>query len=298
MATSLDIPGVDSIPTMPGGGPYYYGVSPDYFATVGLGVVRGRGLAPSDGETAEKVVVVSRTMADGIWPDTDPLGACMVVGQDDDTCRTVVGVVEDAARNGYQDAPFMAYYLPLAQLTTEQASGLYVRVRGAPDDAVGEVARTLRSFSPLVRYASVETLRARLDPQARSWALGATMFSLFGVLALVVAAVGLYSVLAVDVARRTRELGIRAALGARRARLLRSVLVEGTRLAVFGVVLGLLVAWIAAPRASDLLFEVDPHDAGTLAAVALALVAVAVAASLIPGMRATRVDPSEALRAE
>jgi ABC-type antimicrobial peptide transport system permease subunit len=229
-----------------------------------------------------------------------------VVGSGSEACTTVVGVVEDATRGAYTGDPYMGYYLSMAQVrdampqghSLSAPQGIYVRSRSDASDARAVVASALRSFSPDVRYANVQTLRELLDPQARSWTLGATMFSVFGFLALILAAVGLYSVLAFDVAQRTRELGIRTALGAKRARLLGSVLYQGGCLVALGVALGLAVAYVAAPYARDLLFEVSPRDPGVFGTVAAVLLAVSVAASLTPGLRATRVDPVAALKTE
>ena len=259
----------------------------------------------SDRAGGVRVAVVSETMARTLWRDGDALGACFVVedvdqflrgGQSSGECTTVVGVAEDVARRGFQDQPFMAYYLP--QGYGGFYEGLYVRAEGEPRGIVDEVATLLRSYSPAVGYTDVRTVEQMLDPQARSWKLGATMFTLFGLLALCLAAIGLYSVLAFDVAQRTRELGIRGALGATRSRLLRSVLYQGAGLALMGVVLGLGVAYLAAPYAKDLLFEVSARDPWVFGGVAAALMAVSGLASVVPGLRATRADPIEALRAE
>ncbi len=205
--------------------------------------------------------------------------------------------MSSASRGRLQTDPYFAYYQPIEQVG-RAARGLYVRVDGDPADAAGEIALALRSFSPQVRFARVRGLREILDPQARSWTLGATMFTVFGLLALVVAAVGLYSLLAFDVVQRRREIGIRTALGAARGRLLRGIVLDGTRLVVGGVALGLLVAWLAAPRVEDLLFGVEPRDPVVLAGVSAVLVGVAILASLVPAWRAARVDPMEALRSE
>jgi len=304
-ALGLRVPGLDSIPRLSGGGPYIFSVTPGYFETAGLTITAGRAIDERDGPDATPVVVVSETMARALWPGEDPMGRCVLVGSDQARCTSVVGVVEDAARNGYRDRPYMAYYLSMPQvdaLQLERAlgapSGIYVRSHGPASDAESAVTASLRAMPPQVRWVRVQTLQERLDPQARSWTLGATMFSVFGLLALALAAVGLYSVLAFDVAQRTCELGIRSALGAERARLLRSVLYQGGRLAVLGVAVGLAVAYVAAPRVQDLLFQVSPRDPRVLGAVALTLLAVSLAASLIPGLRATRVDPVAALRAD
>jgi ABC-type lipoprotein release transport system permease subunit len=162
-----------------------------------------------------------------------------------------------------------AYYLPASQAGRPHNT-VYVRVATSAHDLVPRIAAALRSFAPEVRYVRVQTLRDQLDPQARSWTLGAAMFTIFGLLALVVAAVGLYSVLAFDVAQRTREIGIRTALGARKARLLRSAVSQGAVLGGVGVALGLGAAYVAAPRIQDLLFETSPRDPAVFATVALA----------------------------
>lgn len=300
LGVPIRVPGLDSIPDLPGGGPYYSPVGPGYFRTVGLGIEQGRGIEPRDREEG-RVVVVNRTMADTLWAGRDPVGECLYIGPGAEECSTVVGVVENAARTGFRDLdePAFAYYVPLAQ-TRQPAQGLFIRPRPGtdPETLAAAVAPVLRSFSPQIRYASVESLWEMLEPQARSWTLGAAMFAVFGLLALVVAAIGLYSVLAFDVARRTREIGIRNALGAKKRRLLRDVVLEGTRLAVLGVALGLLVAYLAAPFVEELLFQVEPRDPEVMGVVAAVLGAVAVAASLVPGLRATRVDPMVALRTE
>ncbi len=208
----------------------------------------------------------------------------------------MVGVAEDVARGGFQDAPALTYYLP--QPRSGFFPWIHIRAEEEAESVIAEVAALLRSYSPRIRYAYVRTLEEMLDSEARSWTLGATMFTLFGLLALCLAAIGLYSVLAFDVAQRTRELGIRGALGATRSRLLRSVLYQGAGLALMGVVLGLGVAYLAAPYAKDLLFEVSARDPWVFGGVAAALMAVSGLASVVPGLRATRADPIEALRAE
>jgi ABC-type antimicrobial peptide transport system permease subunit len=206
-----------------------------------------------------------------------------------------VGIAESASRGDLEEDPFFAYYLPLAQ-TEASPQGIYLRSRdpGALAGPAGEVLRA----SPDVRWATVTPLRDALDPQARSWRMGATMFTVFGILALVVASIGLYSLLSFQVAQRTREIGIRTALGAERGRILRQVVFEGTRLAAVGVGLGLLLALALGPMARDLLFRVSPRDPLTLGGVAAILLLVAVLASTLPGLRATRVEPTEALRNE
>jgi ABC-type antimicrobial peptide transport system permease subunit len=141
-------------------------------------------------------------------------------------------------------------------------------------------------------------MRDLVDPDLRAWRMGAVLFTTFGVLALLVASVGLYSVLAFDVAQQTREIGIRSALGAARSRVLRGVLFTGARLAVLGALIGTATSLAAAPFVGGLLYRVEATDPWVLTSVAMVLVLVAAGASLVPGMRAAAVDPAEALRAE
>jgi ABC-type antimicrobial peptide transport system permease subunit len=141
-------------------------------------------------------------------------------------------------------------------------------------------------------------MQTKIEPQVRPWRLGAAMFSVFGALALLLAAVGLYSVIAYGVTQRTHELGVRVALGARTADVLRLVVGEGLRIAVVGVSAGALLALLAGRWLAPLLFNVSPRDPGVFAIVATVLLAVALAASLLPALRAARVDPATALRAD
>ena len=295
-AQRIRIPEMDSIPRLAGGGPYYFGVTPGYFATVGQRIERGRGFQAADVEGATPVAVVNRLMADSLWGGDAALGQCLLLGEDDaPPCTQVVGIAENATRGGFEDEPFFAYYLPLAQ-SEVSPQGIYLR-SADPGALVRPVAELLRAESA-VRWATVTPLRDALDPLARSWRMGATMFTVFGILALTVASIGLYSLLAFQVAQRTREIGIRAALGAERGRILRQVVGEGARIAALGIGLGLALALLVGPMAGDLLFEVSPRDPVTLTGVAAVLLLVALVASAVPGLRATRVEPSEALRNE
>lgn len=302
-AGPLRVPGWDSIPNLPGGGPYFHVVTPDYFDVVGQRILRGRDLTDTDVDGSQPVTVVGETMARTLWPDGDAVGACIYLppgpatSDISDVCTTVVGVVEDASRGQLEEEAHMAYYLPLAQREERGINGLYVRASD-PEEVLPTVAATLRDLGPRVRFAEVSTLRDRLDPQARSWTLGATLFTVFGALALIVAAVGLYGVLAFHVAQRTRELGIRSALGAAKGRLLKSIVGDGVRLTVVGVVVGLGLALLLGSYAEPLLFRVSPRDPVVMIGVAATLVVVGLLASLVPGLRATRVDPMEALRTE
>ncbi len=303
----LRVPGLDTLPRVPGGGPYINAVTADYFKVFGVPLRRGRGFTAADAKGAAAVAVVNETMARTLWPGEDPLGKCLFVGYGPDApvdsapCSRVVGVVEDSHRFQVVDEPeAMQYFVHLPQLPlARELETVMLRARGGdPTALIPTVRRTLLGLDPRVRSVKVTPFQEMIAPSLRSWRLGATMFTIFGVLALFVAGIGLYSVLAFSVAQRTFELGIRSALGATRERLVSLVLRHAFRLVGAGILLGLLAAFLAAPRVASMLYGVPARDPATFAGVVVVLVAVALAAALLPARRATRVDPSIALRSE
>ncbi len=292
------VPDRDSLPDLEGGGPYLNAVTEGFLPTLGIEIVAGRGIESGDGAGQPRVAVLGRYLAERLWPGESPLGRCVTVGATD-ACTTVVGVAEDAHRQSLIEGPEALYYVPLAQHRAElPARALFVR---ASDEAV-DLRATLRSelegLDAGVRYAAVVPYRDLIDPQARAWTLGATLFSAFGLLAVLVAALGIYSVLAFDVSRRVSEIGIRGALGASGARIAGLVLRDVGFVACVGLALGVGAALLAAPLVEPLLHGVSARDPVVLATVVLALVTVTVCAGLVPAWRATRVDPNVALRAE
>jgi predicted permease len=299
---NVRVPGYDSLPVPPGGGPFYYGVTPGYAGAVGLTLLRGRDIEPSDVD-GPPVTFVNQLMAETLWPDGNALGQCFYIDhrtslEQNAQCLQVVGVAENGSYTGLDDGPHWAYHVPLGSRSDRAPEGMYVRAEGDPRKLATRLAPALRSFSPRVRFAEVQPMRDLVDPDLRAWRMGAALFTTFGVLALLLASVGLYSVLAFDVAQQTREIGIRSALGAGRSRVLRGVLYAGTRLAVIGVLIGLAASFGAAPFMRELLYRVDATDPWVFASSAMVLVVVAAGASLVPGIRAAAVDPAEALRAE
>ena len=272
-------------------------VSPEYFATIGTRIIRGRGITAQDLPNAPKVAVVSDAMGKVLWPGRDPIGQCMKVQADTLPCTYVVGIAENikeqslAADSGYY------YYLSAAQFNPN-VGGLFVRVRGDAAKHKEAVRRELQKLMPGASYVTISPISEILGSQTRSWHLGATMFVAFGILALVLAAVGLYSVIAYNVAQRTHELGVRRALGAQSGHVVRLVVTDGLRLAAVGVAIGVAVALWAGKFVKPLLFNVSPTDPLVYMLVALTLVTVALAASWIPALRASRVDASVALRSD
>jgi predicted permease len=271
-------------------------VSPDYFRTFGTRVVRGRAIDASDVATAPKVMVVSEQMAQRLWPGRDAMGQCVRV-QADRMCTTVVGVAEDIhdRRIGGDSATYTYY------LSAEQISGgleMAVRTAGPAAQSLESIRRALQREMPAPAYVTVTPFSSIVGSKTRSWELGATMFAVFGALALALAAIGLYSVIAYNVAQRTHEMGVRVALGAQVRDVVTLVVRDGLALGVSGLAIGAVVARGLAPSLAPLLFKESATDPAVFILVMVSLLVVTLAASWIPALRAARVDPQVALRAE
>jgi len=296
-AEVVKVPGRDSLPYTRAGGPYFNSVGPDFFQTVGTQILRGRGFTAADRGTSARVVVVNQTLAKLWWPNEDALGRCMRVGGDTMPCAQIVGIAEDSRRFALLEEPAVQFFTPLDQRPAWVTSRvLFVRPVGDPVKAVEALRRELQSRVPDAPYTVVQPLAALVNPQMRAWQLGATMFGTFGLLAVVVAALGLYSVLAYDVSRRIRELGIRVALGAGRADIGRMVIGRAVRVAVIGALIGFAITISAGPVVGPLLFQTSPRDPLAFVLAAAVLLSVALLAAVVPTRRAARVDPIIALR--
>jgi predicted permease len=273
-------------------------VSPEYFATMGTRVLRGRGISDQDTPNAPKAMVVSEAMGKVLWPGKDPIGQCVKISADTVPCTYVVGVAENIKEQSLSADSGYFYYLSAAQFQP-QNGGLFVRARNGDASKLMEtVRRTLQKDMPGASYVTVNPLTEVLGSQKRSWTLGATMFVAFGLLAIVLAAIGLYSVISYNVAQRTHELGVRRALGAQAGDVIRLVVSDGLKLVGIGVLVGVGAALWASKFVKPLLFNVSPRDPWVFALVATLLVLVALAASWIPAMRASRVDANVALRTD
>ncbi len=270
--------------------------TPEFFRTVGTRILRGRGLSAEDRANAPRVIVIGDAMGKRLWPNEDPIGKCIRVDADTVPCSTVVGIAEDV-RRGNLTAPDLHYYLSIEQFPSD-FGGVYVRTRGPAKAQLERVRRALQQHMPGETYVNVLPLSKILGSETRSWRLGATMFAVFGALALVLAAMGLYSVIAYTVTQRTHEMGVRVALGAQRGSVIRMIVSEGLRVVLPGVALGTVVALASGRWIAPLLFQVTPTDPSIFTGVVATLVAVAVLASWIPARRASRIDPTEALRAD
>jgi len=206
-------------------------------------------------------------------------------------------VAENTITRGISHEAEANYYLAADQMD-RPAYGLYVRVAGRGADFVEPVRRQLQAVMPGVAYVRVMPFSNTVDGAEQSWQIGATMFSALGILALALAAIGIYSVIAYNVAQRTHEIGVRIALGARAANLTGLVRRDGLRLGVIGMGVGIVLALVAGRWLSPLLFDVSPRDPAVVLLVAGVLVGVTCLASAIPALRAARVDPNVALRAD
>jgi putative ABC transport system permease protein len=272
-------------------------VSPEFFATMGTRLLRGRNLSDADVAGAPRVTVVSEAMAKVLWPGRDPIGQCMRMGSDTMPCIQVVGIAEDIKSQSLGVDSTYYYYLSAAQFSP-QTGGLFVRTRGAVGPFIEAIRKRLQSEMPGASYVTLTPFRDIVGGRMQSWELGATMFGVFSGLALLLAAVGLYSVIAYNVTQRMHELGVRVALGARAGHVIRLVVGDGLRVAGIGVAIGIGGALLAGRWVEPLLFQESGRDPVVFTLVALALVAIAALASWVPARRAARVDPNRALRTE
>jgi hypothetical protein len=299
--------------------PFMTATTPTFFATMGMTIRQGRNFTSLDREGSPLVVIINQAMADGLWPGQSPLGRCIqagfmpgemptgIHGSPGLPCREVVGVVNNARPRSVREEAGQArmmYYVPFGQLPMPAfaAAGpriwhLLVRTSGA-EGMAARVQRALQSFNGSVNLATVQPLSGFLEQQMRPWLLGATMFSVFGLLALGLAAVGLYGVRAYSVAQRGREIGIRMALGAVMPDVVGLILGEGMRVTGLAIVLGGAAGLALSRFIGPLLFQTAANDLRVYAAVAAMLVLVALGSSAVPAWRAARVDPNVALREE
>jgi putative ABC transport system permease protein len=290
------VPGIDSVGKL--GTFDLNSVSPDYFATMGTRLLRGRSIADTDVDGAPRVMVIGKAMGAALWPGQDPIGRCVKIGADTMPCTTVVGIAENIRAHDIEaEVGQYYYYVPAAQWRPHDG-GLFVRAQRDAGRLVETVRSRLQREMPGASYITVTRFNDIVDGKMRSWIAGATVFTAFGFLALLLAAIGLYSVIAYHVAQRRHELGVRMALGAGRAAVVRLVVTDGLRFGLAGVVIGSAIALAAGKWVGPLLFKQSPRDPAVFGVVIFALLAVAVAASWIPASRAASLDPKAALQSD
>ena len=270
---------------------------PGYFATAHIPILDGRTFTDRDDQSAEPVAIVNQTLATQFWPKQNPVGRFFVV---QGSRVRVVGVVPTGKYLFVWESPRPMVFRPLRQNVPQRAT-LVVRSTLSPADLLGELRRTLREADPAVFVYDVRTMDEHLGSEGGgflAFELGAMVTSVFGAAGVLLAAIGLYGMIAGRVTQRTQEFGVRIALGADRGNILRDVLGRAVRLASIGIVGGAVLAAVAARGLSTLLLDVSPFDPLTYGVVSLTLIGVCLLASFIPARRATRVDPIVALRAE
>jgi len=298
---TIRVTGSDTIPTLPGGYPQISAVGSDYFPTVGTRVLRGRTFTSADRPESEPVAVVSDQMGKALWPGRDPIGECIYIDSKPDkltTCLRIVGIVADVHRSRLKEKTGTHYYVPMGQEHGIGGTALIVRPRLDAAGVIPQIRKLLLDMDPTIQYVNESTLQDDVDPQIRPWRLGASVFGLMGVLALLVAAVGLYSVMSYVVAQRTHELGVRIALGAQSTDIISLVFRGSFGMAAVGIAIGVALALAAGRFIEPLLFDARARDFGVLGGVSALMLCVAALASVLPALRAKGTDPMEALRTE
>ena len=281
---------------------FYQTVSKDYFKTLGIRLVEGRVFDERDGTGAPDVAVINQTLARTFWGNDSPVGRRLRPGRGTNAWCTVIGVVEDVKNHGLDKPTGTEIYLSRGQTYTQGDRIFYiylaVRSPGSPSTVINTLRRELRDLDPSLPLARVRTMDEVVSAAQSRPRFLALLLTLFSSVALVLAAVGIYGVISYSVAQRTKEFGVRMALGAQRGDVLGIVLGRGMLLTLIGIGIGLGGAFVMTRFLSRLLFGVTPTDPATFVVVSMVLAIVAFLASYIPARRATKVDPMVALRYE
>ncbi len=276
--------------------------SPEYFRAAGIPLIKGRGFAATDGPGGGRVVIINQTLVDSFFPGEDPLGKRIAFTGDvlrftpvSGDWRTIIGVVGNTQDGGLDARPRLVAFAPFAQ-ELAMLGGLVIRADSNVSSLAASATRIVRRIAPTVPVDNVLTVAQIKDLSVAPRRLNAALISLFGTLAVIIAAVGIAGVLAFSVSARTNEIGIRMSLGADSGRVQRMILREGGVLLAVGLVLGIAGAFFAARVMRGLLFGVAPHDPLTLIGVVVMMAAIGVGACWIPARRAARIDPAIAMR--
>jgi predicted permease len=272
-------------------------VSPGYFGAMSTRLIAGRDFTEQDGDNAPPVVIVNQAFAQRFWPGEDAIGKRFSLGDPNAPMMQIIGIAEDGKYASLAETPRPFVYRPLWQSSLRSTS-LVVRGKAEPGKMIAAIRNELRQLDPNLPISTAKTMTEHmsfplLPARGAAGALGS-----FGVLALILAAIGLYGVMSYSVSKRTHEIGIRIALGARAGDVLKLVIWQGMTLVLMGIVIGLIGALALTRLMKSLLFGVSPTDPLTFACVALLLAAVALLACYVPSRRATNVDPIVALRYE
>ena len=266
-------------------------VTPGYHETLQIPLVRGRLFSAADRKGSPDVVIINETASRRFFPGEDAVGR--VFGG-----TAIVGVVRDVPQTGPERETLPEMYVPLAQGRAAAGGLLVVRTTGDPNDALPAVKAAVYAVLPDVPLRNIATMEQMLAKRLAQRRLNMLLLGLFGLLSLVIAAVGIYGLMAFVVAQRTREIGVRMALGASRSNVVRMVVVKGFGLVMSGLIVGTVAAWYLSAAARAFLFRLEPTDPRAFAAAAVSILVAALIASIIPARRAASVDPTVSLRAE
>jgi predicted permease len=270
----------------------YNQVSPGYFPTLGIPLLSGREFTRNDDEKAPLVAIVNRTMMTRYWGGRDPIGGRLQVNG---RWARVVGVAADSKYESMREAPTPFFYVPLRQ-DFVRGPALYIRATQPLQSTLAAVLREVHALDPNLALYEMITLQEQVNRSTSSQLVAVTLVSLLGGLALLLAGVGLYGVMSAAVAQSSRELGLRMALGATAANLLRLVLSRGLRLTAAGILFGAIAALGLTKLLGSLLYNVSPYDPWLFGSALAAMMVTAVAACLLPAWRAARTDPARILR--
>jgi len=272
--------------------------TPGYYSALGIPVLRGRAFTDADREGTQPVVLLSQSAARHYWPNEDPIGKRLKFADTSSQWLTIIGIVPDTR---YRDLRLArpSIYFPLRQsIFPYVPTNLAIRTSGAPDGVIATIRRVVSESEPGVTVSSASSFDDHLDKPLAQPRLNALLLGVFAASAVVLAAVGLFGVMVTMVRQRTRELGVRMALGATPAEVWRLVLRRGMVLAAAGTLFGLVGALVTNYLLAGLLYDVTPTDLPTLSIVAITLLTMGALASLFPARSSSSIDPAVALRAE
>jgi putative ABC transport system permease protein len=275
----------------------YYAVTPDYFRAMGIRLVRGRAFTPQDDARAPHVAIINETMARQFFPNEDPIGKRINIQNGPDTWREIVGIVGDIKQYGLDKATSVQSYEPFAQAPFNSLN-MVIRTTGSPAALLGALRPEVYAVDKDQPVGTIRPLEEIVADSIARQRFAMTLLTVFSAVALVIAAVGIYGVMAYNVVQRTGEFGIRMALGAQQRDVLKLVLKQGGKLIGLGLIIGLLATLGASRAMGSMLFNTSAYDPLTLASITLLLGAVALVACFFPANRATKVNPIEALRTE
>jgi len=275
----------------------FFGVSPDYFSALGIAIVRGRGFTERDDERAPAVVVINETMAAKYWPGEDPIGKRVKISYNNTGPREIIGIAGDVKQTSLTAAMSAQMYTPFVQAPWPFLTAV-AKTAAAPEAAAGSLRQALAHLDPEQSAGEIRTFDQFLARSIATPRFTAILLAGFAALALMLAGFGLYGVMAYAVVQRSREIGIRMALGAQAADVRSLVVNQAVRLGAAGLAIGIAGALAVTRVLDSLLFGVTASDPLTFAAVSAALITVLLLAAYLPARRATRVDPIVALRAD